>query len=56
MRSFNKNILAGMSPEDAAASTFTGTMAARYGFIHVRVVKEIGSIGAATDVEVIFTR
>ncbi|WP_410614097.1 hypothetical protein [Amycolatopsis sp. lyj-109] len=45
-----------MTVEQAAAATFTGKMAARFGFTKIEVVKTIGSPGAYTDVEVLFTK
>ncbi len=53
---FNANIRAGMSVQDAARSTFTGTMAGRSGFTTVSVEQLTGSPGAYTNVKVVFGR
>jgi hypothetical protein len=51
---FNANIRAGMSVEQAARATFTGTMAGRSGFTSVTVEQLTGSPGAYTNVKVVF--
>ncbi|WP_322755724.1 hypothetical protein [Frankia sp. Cas3] len=56
LNTFNEMVGSGMNLEDAAASTFTGRMAARYGFTGVRVVKATGDLGRYTNVQVLFTR
>ncbi len=56
LNAFNENILGGMTPEEAASNTFTGTMAARYGFTDVQILNLVGEPGAYTNVQVLFTR
>ncbi|WP_158710361.1 hypothetical protein [Streptomyces sp. NRRL F-5126] len=56
LNTFNEMVRGGMSPEQAAGSTFTGKMAARHGFGNVQVTKAVGEPGAYTDVQVLFTR
>jgi hypothetical protein len=51
---FNANVRAGMSVEQAARSTFTGTMAGRAGSTNVTVEQLTGSPGAYTNVKVVF--
>jgi hypothetical protein len=53
---FNKSILAGMSPEAAAAATWTGQQAAKLGFTNVRVLETTGAHGAFESVKVAFTK
>lgn len=53
---FNDLVWSGMSPEEAAASTFTGKMAARFGFTDVSITSLSGEPGAYTDVQALFTR
>lgn len=53
---FNAMITAGQSPESAALASFTGKMAARYGFNKPRVVSLTGDPGSYTKVEVVFVR
>ncbi|MEV6239689.1 ALF repeat-containing protein [Lentzea sp. NPDC051838] len=57
LNSFNKNMKAGMSFEDAARGTFTGHMAGKYGFnkvIFVETKPPGAPIGEYTNVYVIF--
>jgi hypothetical protein len=53
--SFNAGIQNMLSPADAARGTFTGKMAARYGFTKVTFEKLVGSPGEYTKVEVVFS-
>ena len=53
---FNASLRAGMSVEDAARATFTGTMAGRSGFTAVTVEQLTGSPGTYTNVKVVFGR
>ncbi len=53
---FNALTGQGMSAEQAAAATWTGTQAARQGFSAVNVVRTVGNPGAYTKVLVNFTR
>ncbi|MBB4922720.1 RHS repeat-associated core domain-containing protein [Kitasatospora kifunensis] len=55
---FNANLRAGMSYEDAAANTFTGHMAGKYGMTAVTVdrSKLVGEFGNYTNVEPVFSR
>jgi RHS repeat-associated protein len=52
---FNELTAQGMSPEQAAAATWTGTQAAQNGFRTVTVIDKVGSPGAYTKVLVEFT-
>ncbi|MFI6448530.1 polymorphic toxin-type HINT domain-containing protein [Kitasatospora sp. NPDC050543] len=54
--SFNAGIQNLLSPEDAARNTFTGKMAARYGFTEVEFEIRIGSPGEYAKVQVLFKR
>jgi Pretoxin HINT domain len=56
LNTFNDLVRSGMSPEEAAASTFTGKMAARFGFTDVSITSLSGEPGAYTDVQALFTR
>ncbi|MDT0347764.1 hypothetical protein [Streptomyces litchfieldiae] len=56
LETFNSMVGVGMTPEMAAASTFTGRMAARYGFTEVGQISTEGPLGAFTNVEELFTR
>jgi Pretoxin HINT domain len=56
LNTFNTLTAAGASAEDAAAQTFTGKMAARYGFLRVEIKSLVGSPGSYTNVEVLFTK
>ena len=51
---FNANIRAGMSAEEAARATFTGTMAGRAGFTNLTIEQLTGTPGAYTNVKVVF--
>ncbi|MGK4579086.1 hypothetical protein [Kitasatospora sp. HPMI-4] len=55
---FNANLRAGMSYEDAAANTFTGHMAGKYGMTAVAVDRSrlVGEFGNYTNVEPVFSR
>jgi hypothetical protein len=53
---FNRLTSEGMSAAEAAAQTFTGKMAARYGFTKVNVGQLKGNPGNYTNVEVTFTK
>lgn len=55
---FNANLRAGMSYEDAAANTFTGHMAGKYGLTVVTVNKSklVGEFGHYTNAEPVFSR
>lgn len=48
LNTFNDLVRSGMSPEEAAASTFTGKMAARFGFTDVSITSLSGEPGADT--------
>jgi hypothetical protein len=54
LNSFNQLLRQGMTVEQAALGTFTGKMAARYGFTHVQVNKLFGTPGNYTHVEILF--
>jgi hypothetical protein len=56
LNTFNELVGEGMSEEDATASTFTGKMAARFGFTTVQITKLVGEPGSYTNVQVLFTR
>jgi hypothetical protein len=56
LNTFNDPVQSGMSPEEAAASTFTGKMAARFGFTDVSITSLSGEPGAYTDAQALFTR
>lgn len=56
LNTFNDLVGSGMSPEEAAASTFTGKMAARFGFTDASITSLSGEPGAYTDVQALFTR
>ncbi|MEU5825859.1 polymorphic toxin-type HINT domain-containing protein [Streptomyces sp. NPDC047803] len=55
---FNANLRSGMSFEDAAANTFTGHMAGKYGLTQVTVdqSKLVGKFGNYTSAEPVFSR
>ena len=53
---FNQLVAQGMTPAKAAAQTWTGTQAARFGFTTVRIVTTEGAPGAYTKVIVEFLR
>ncbi|GLY86076.1 RHS repeat-associated core domain-containing protein [Actinoallomurus iriomotensis] len=55
---FNANLRAGMSFEEAAANTFTGHMAGKYGLTSVAVDRSrlVGRFGHYTNVEPVFSR
>lgn len=53
---FNRLTAEGATAEMAAAQTFTGKMAAKYGFTRVRMGLLQGSPGKYTNVEVTFTK
>jgi hypothetical protein len=55
LNTFNDLVRSGMSPEEAAASTFTGKMAARFGFTEVTITNMAGEPGAYTNVEALFS-
>ncbi|WP_345004785.1 Hint domain-containing protein, partial [Dactylosporangium siamense] len=52
--SFNAGIQIGLTAEEAALNTFTGKMAARYGFKNVVIESTKGPLGECTDVVVRF--
>lgn len=54
--SFNAGIQNLLSPEEAAKHTFTGKMAARYGFTEVEIEKLEGKSGEYTRAQVLFKR
>jgi hypothetical protein len=56
LAAFNKAISEGLTPQAAAAGTWTGQQAAQAGFGSVRVGRTYGQPGAYTKVEVYFTR
>ncbi|MEU0741177.1 ALF repeat-containing protein, partial [Streptomyces sp. NPDC006134] len=56
LNEFNKLIRGGKSLEEAAAATFTGRNAARYGFTKIRIVEAEGEPGHYTNVRVDFDR
>ncbi|WP_234535852.1 hypothetical protein [Streptomyces shenzhenensis] len=44
------------TPEDAARATFTGKMAAKYGFTKVTIEETVGSPGEYTAAKVVFRK
>jgi hypothetical protein len=54
--SFNAGIQNLLSPEDAARATFTGKMAAKYGFTEVTIEETVGSPGEYTAAKVVFSK
>ncbi|MEU9153305.1 Hint domain-containing protein [Streptomyces sp. NPDC048417] len=54
--SFNAGIQNLLSPEDAARLTFTGKMAAKYGFTKVTIEETVGSPGEYTAAKVVFRK
>ncbi|MFI0421102.1 RHS repeat-associated core domain-containing protein [Spongiactinospora sp. 9N601] len=56
LNTFNELVRGGLTPAEAAAATFTGKMAARYGFTTVARIRTVGRPGVYTNVEVLFTR
>ncbi|MFE9333049.1 DUF6531 domain-containing protein [Streptomyces sp. NPDC006925] len=56
LNTFNEKVRSGLTPQEAAADTFTGKMAARHGFGRVEVVKLEGPLGHYTNVQVRFIR
>jgi hypothetical protein len=56
LNSFNGAINSGMDPEQAAFETFTGKMAARYGFTQATVENLVGEPGAYRYTQILFSR
>jgi hypothetical protein len=54
--SFNAGIQIGLTPEEAAMHTFTGKMAAKYGFTHAEIETTVGSPGEYTKATVLFVK
>jgi hypothetical protein len=54
--SFNAGIQSGLTPQEAAMNTFTGKMAARYGFTNVTIEGTTGPMGEYTSASVVFGR
>jgi hypothetical protein len=54
--SFNAGIQSGLTPEEAAMHTFTGKMAAKYGFTHAEIETTEGTIGNYTKATVLFLK
>lgn len=54
LATFNKLVQSGISPEEAAKSTFTGKMAGEYGFNNVDFIRVNFQNGEYVEVEVVF--
>ena len=54
LKTFNELTEQGISPEVAAAKTFTGKMAAEHGFTKVEIISTVGKPGQYVCAEVIY--